>query len=171
MTALLAEDEPLRKQREEQQEKERREREQDIMDRFFRKFDLTGDSDLLLGYLRMFGSQLSIAEELKWEDDTYTLEPLTTECVNLLKGNRKEKERIINIVHARKERILIPSDEYMRRKFIDLLSAETNEKFVELVLKFNATLSCLAEERFIDKEELVAEEIPSSKVKVVGKEK
>ena len=58
-----------------------------------------------------------------------------------------------------------------RRKFIDLLSAETNEKFVELVLKFNATLSRLAEERFIDKEELVAEEIGASKVKVVGKEK
>lgn len=190
VTAVLAEDEPLRKQREEQHEKERGEHEEeerkkrekdiarrDSMEQSLRALGLSrfawvfpclreqaekilnkfiwkvGDvEDPIISSLRMFGSQLSIAEELKWEDDTYTLEPLISECTNLLKGNRQEKVRIINIVHARKERILLPSDEDMIKKFVDLLTAKTDEKFVEIVLKFNATLSRLAEERFIDKD-------------------
>jgi hypothetical protein len=35
---------------------------------------------------------------------------------------------------------------------------ETNEKFVETVLKFNAALGRLAEERFIEREELLSKE-------------
>jgi len=37
---------------------------------------------------------------------------------------------------------------------------ETNEKFVETVLKFNAALGRLAEERYVDKEELLSKETP-----------
>jgi len=46
----------------------------------------------------------------------------------------------------------------MRKKFNDLLNAETSEKFVKMVLKFNAALECLAEERFIDKQDLLSKE-------------
>ena len=196
VTALLAQIEPLRKQREEQQKKERQEREekerekreQDIarrdkleqnlrvlsLSRFAWIFPCTreqaekivnkfifkvGDvDDPIISSLHMVGKQLSIAEQLKWEDDTSGLKPLINECVNLLDGNGEEKQRIVNIMHARKERILIPSDEDMREKFVDLLSAETNEKFVKMALKFNAALSRLADERFIDKKELLSKE-------------
>lgn len=203
---LLAEDEPLLRQREEQEEKERREREEierkkreddmarwdrieqylrqatlsrfawmfpctreqaeKIVNKFISKVDISSDVDLIISSLRLVSSQLRIAEELKWGDDADNLGPLITECVNLLKGNSEEKQRIVIIMHARKERILIPSDEIMRRKFIDLLSAETNGKFVTMVLKFNAGLSRLVDERFIDKEELVADEMAPPKVKV-----
>lgn len=99
-----------------------------------------------------------VAEDLEWEDDTGDLKPLITECVNLLNGNSEEKQRIVNIMHARKERVLIPSDENMGRKFIDLLSTKTNEGFVEMVFKFNAALGRLAEERYVDTEELLNKE-------------
>ena len=195
VTAVLAEDEPLRKQREERQEKERRERaekekkrlEEDmarrhkheqtlralrlsdfawifpctkeqaekIVNRFIFKVDV---DDPIMSSLRMVGEQLRIAAELKWKDETRDIKPLITECVNLLNGNSEEKQRITIIMHARKERILIPSDEDMREKFVDLLSAKTNEEFVEMVLKFNAALSCLARERFIDTQELLSKE-------------
>ena len=116
--------------------------------------------DPIISSLHMVNKQLGIAEELKWEDSTSELKPLISECVNLLDGNADEKQRIIIVMHARKERILIPSDEDMRKKFIDLLSAETNEKFTELVLKFNAALGRLADERFIEKDELLGKETP-----------
>ncbi len=197
VTALLAQIEPLRKQREEQQkrerqereEKERKKREEDmarrdkfeqslrrvilsrlawifpctrgqaekIINRFILKVDVN-DSDPIISSLHMFNKQLSIAQELKWEDDTSGLKPLINECVNLLNGNGEEKQRIVNIMHARKERILVPSDENMRKKFIDLLSAKTNEEFVKMALKFNAALGRLADERFIDKQELLSKE-------------
>lgn len=133
-----------------------REQAEKIVNKFIFK---VGDvDDPIISSLHMVGKQLHIAEELKWEDDTSQLKPLITECVNLLNGNSEEKQRIVNIMHARKERILIPSDENMRKKFIDLLSAKTNEEFVKMALKFNAALGCLAKERFIDKEELLSKE-------------
>ena len=197
--AVLAEDEPLRKQREERQEKERQEHEEKekkrlkeamarrdkgeqslrrvILSRFAWAFPCTreqaekivnkyifkvdvNDNDIMIKSLRMVGSQLSIAEEFKWEDNTSDVKPLITECVNLLNGNSEEKQRVVIIMHARKERILTPSDEDMRRKFVDLLSAKTNEEFVEMVFKFNAALSRLAGERFIDTQELLSKETP-----------
>lgn len=198
VTAVLAEDEPLRKQREERQEKERREREEKekkrleedmarrykleqtlralrlsdfawifpctkeqaekIVNRFIFKVDDVDDP--IMNSLRMVGEQLRIAAELKWKDDTRNLKPLITECVNLLNGNSEEKQRITIIMHARKERILIPSDEDMRKKFVRLLSAKTKEEFVEMVFKFNATLSRLAKERFIDTQEFLSKETP-----------
>jgi len=196
VTAVLAEDEPLRKQREERQEKERREREEKekkrleedmarrykleqtlralslsdfawffpctkeqaekIVNRFIFKVDDV--DDLIMSSLRMVGEQLRIVAELKWEDETRNLKPLITECVNLLNGNSEEKQRITIIMHARKERILIPRDEDMRKKFVGLLSAKTNEEFAEMVFKFNAALSRLAKERFINTQELLSKE-------------
>ena len=127
-----------------------------IVNRFIFK---VGDAeDPIISSLHMVGEQLRIAAELKWKGDTTDLKPLITECVNLLNGNSEEKQRVVIIMHARKERILISSDEDMRKKFIDLLSTKTNEEFVEMVFEFNAALSHLAEERFVDKQELLSKE-------------
>jgi len=175
------------KERQEREEKERKKRQEDIArrDRIERNlragslsrfawmlpcsreqagkivnkflFKVSGD-DLIISSLRMVNKQLAIAEELKWGDDTTEVRPLITECSNLLDGNGEEKQRIVNITHARKERILIPSDEDMRGKFVDLLTAKTNEGFVEMVLKFNAALGRLADERFIDTQEFLSKE-------------
>ena len=198
MAALLAENEPLRKQREERQKRERQEREKEVkkkreedirrrdkLEHALRALSLSrfawifpcsrgqaekivnrfvwkvgNADDPIISSLHMVNKQLGIAEELKWEDSTSELKPLISECVNLLNGNSEEKQRIVNIMHIRKERILIPSDEDMRGKFIDLLSAATNEKFVKMALKFNAELGRLAEERFVDREELLGKEAP-----------
>jgi len=136
-----------------------REQAEKIVNKFLFKVSDNVD-DPIMSSLHMVNKQLSIAQELKGEDNTTDLKPLITECVNLLNGNSEEKQRIVNIMHARKERILIPSDEDMRKKFVDLLSAETNEKFVKMALKFNAALGHLADERFVDTEELLSKETP-----------
>ena len=200
VTALLEQNEPLRKQRQKQQERERQEREEKerkkrqeditrrdgiernlravslsslawifpcsrkqaekIVNKFIWKVDVDSDVDLIMVSLHMVNKQLGIAEELKWGDDTTELKPLINECVNLLDGNGDEKQRIVNIMHARKERILIPSDEDMREKFVDLLTAKTNRDFVKMALKFNAALGRLANERFMDTKELFSKETP-----------
>lgn len=124
---------------------------------FIQKVDVN-DSDPIISSLYMVNKQLGIAEELKWEDDTTELSSLINECANLLNGHGEEKRRIVIIMYDRKEKILIHSDGDVRKKFADLLSAEPNEESVEMVLKFNAALGHLAEERFIDKEELFSKE-------------
>ncbi len=155
VTALLEQIEPLRKQREEQQEKERQEREE--KERKKRQEDWARSDkigqNLRAGSLSRFAwifpcsreQAEKIVNKFIWKVDTLIAE---------------EKQRIVNIMHARKERILNPSDEDMRKKFVDLLSAETNEKFVKMALKFNAALGRLAEQRFIKKEELLSKETP-----------
>jgi len=190
VTVLLAEDKPLRKQRQEQEVKKeeslmqarlnelawvfpcRRNKAGQIINNLIWN-DVHGDVDRI-GSLYRIGFLLMMAEDLEWKDNTSDLKPLVTECANLLRGNWEETERIMDVVYRRKKRILIPSDEDMEGKYLhmlDLLTTEVYERSVEMVFKFNAALSRLAEERFIDKEELVAEEIPASKVKIVGKRK
>ena len=177
MTALLEENEPLRKQRQKRQEKERREREereekrqeslmQIHLNELAWAFPCRRDQakkilDRLVCYDVPVGWLLLIAEDLEWEDNTSGLKPLITECANLLKGNRKETERIMGIVCTRKKRILIPSDKDMEEKYLhmlNLLTREEKDRSVEMVFKFNAALSRLAEERFIDTEELLSKE-------------
>ena len=181
VTALLAENEPLRKQRQEQKVK----KEQSLMQARLREFawvfpcrrhqaenivnrlisnDVRGDVDHI-GPLYRVGLLLMMAEDLGWEDDTSDLKPLITECLNLLKGNWEETERIMGIMYRRKQRVLIPSDEDMEEKYLHMLDLLTggvtggvNERSVEMVFKFNAALSRLAEERFIDTEELLNKE-------------
>jgi len=122
--------------------------------------DVPGDIDRT-GALYRLGLLLMAAEDLEWKDDTSGLKPLVTECANLLRGNWEEVERIMDVVYRRKKRILIPSDEDMEGKYLhmlDLLTTEANERSVEMVLKFNAALSRLAEERFIDTQALLSKE-------------
>lgn len=178
ITTLLEEDEPLHKQRQEQEAKKEewlmrvrlndlawvfpcgRDQAEKIINRFLWKLSDDID-DPLLASLEIVGEQLHIAEHLGWEDDTSNLRPLISECANLLKGNWEEIDRIIGIIYSRKNQILIPSDEDMEEKYsymIDLLAKGVYEPFVEVVLKFNAALGHLAEERFIEKEELLNKE-------------
>jgi len=177
MTALLAEDAPFRKQRQEQKVKKeeslmqarlnelawvfpcRRDKAGQIINKLIWN-DVRGDIDRT-GALYRLGLLLRTAEDLEWKDDTSGLKPLITECANLLRGNWEEAERIMGVVYRRKKRILIPSDEDMEGKYLhmlDLLTTEVYERSVEMVFKFNAALSRLAEERFIDKQELLSKE-------------
>ena len=55
-------------------------------------------------------------------------------------------------------------DQTRREKFVDLLTAKTNKDFVKMALKFNAALGCLAEERFIEKDELLNKETTAGMV-------
>ena len=177
VTALLAEDEPLRKQRQEQKVKKeeslmqarlnelawvfpcRRDKARQIINKLISN-DVRGDVDRT-GALCRVGLLLMMAEDLEWKDNTSDLKPLVTECANLLRGNWEEVERIMDVVYRRKKRILIPSDEDMEGKYLhmlDLLTTEGYERAVEMVFKFNAALSRLADERFIDIEELLSKE-------------
>jgi len=141
-----------------------REQAEKIVNKFIWKVDVNSDIDPIISSLHMVNKQLGIAEELKWGDDTTELNPLINECANLLDGNGEEKQRIVNITHARKERILTPKDEKMREKFVDLLNAETNKEFVETVFKFNAAIGRLAKERYVDTEELLNKETTAGMV-------
>jgi len=177
VTALLAEDEPLRKQRQEQKVKKeeslmqarlnelawvfpcRRDKARQIINKLISN-DARGDVDCT-GALCRVGHLLMTAEGLGWEDDTSGLKSLVAECANLLRGNWEETERIMDVEYRRKKRILIPSDEDMEGKYLhmlDLLTTEVYERSVEMVFKFNAALSRLAKERFINKEELLSKE-------------
>ncbi len=177
VTALLAENEPLRKQRQEQKAKKeeslmqarlnelawvfpcRRDKARQIINKLISN-DVRGDVDRT-GVLYRVSHLLMTAEDLEWKDNTSDLKPLVTECANLLRGNWEEVERIMEVVYRRKKRILIPSDEDVEGKWLhmlDLLTTEVYERAVEMVFKFNAALSRLAEERFVDTEELLSKE-------------
>ena len=180
VAALWDENELLRKQRREQEVKEEVSLTQDCLDKLAWVFPcrreqvekllsrLVDNANLYFNgvdSLRYVRDLLIDAEYLEWEEDTRYLKPLITECANLLKSNWEDKERIIGILYERKKRILIPSDEDMEKKYfrmIDLLTGEVNEHSVEMVFKFNAALGRLAEERYVDREELLSKETPEA---------
>lgn len=178
VTALLAENEPLRKHRQEEEAKKEeslmqaslnelawffpcsRDQARKIVDNLVLKDPR--DVDCISSLYRV-SHFLLVAEDLEWRDNTSGLKPLITECTNLLKGDSAEVERIISILYERNIQILIRSDKDMEEKYSDvtdllLLTGEIDERSAEIILKFNAALARLAEERNIDKEELLAEE-------------
>lgn len=183
VTALLDENEPIRKQRQEREVKKeeslmrarlnelawifpcRRDQAEKILNGLVSK-DVYGDTDRIRALHRV-GLLLIVAEDIEWGDNIRDLKPLITDCANLLKGNWNETERIIGVLYERKKRILIPSDEDMEKKYLhtlELLTLEVNEHSVEMVLKFNAALGRLADERFIEKEDLLNKEATAEPV-------
>ena len=173
VTALLDENESLRRQHRQEEGKKaeslmearlnelawlfpcRRDQARKIVER------LVFSDDDQVGALHDVGFLTSIADDLEWEENADPLKPLLTECANLLKGNWDETERIMCIEYERKKQILVPGDEDMEKKYLhmlDLLTVEVNEHSVEMVFKFNAALGRLAEERYLDKGEFLAEE-------------
>lgn len=170
VAALLEENEPLRKQRKEQEEKERESLRQLLLEELAWVFPC-GRDQLKKIVDRLVWNDVPVVlllmrvEDLEWEDDTSALKPLITECANLLKGKWEVRERIIGIAYRRKKEILIPSDKGMEEKYfnmLDSLTGEVNEHSAEMVLKFNAALGHLAEERFVDREELLSKETPEA---------
>lgn len=117
----------------------------------------------------MLGSQLAAVNELEWESAMDELEPLCREFVNIIRGHPKERDRIKDIMLQRRERILTAHDEDAIGAFDEWLNSEDDGEFVEGVLKLNGIFKRLAEERYIDIDELQQQEAPKVKVKVKQK--
>lgn len=111
----------------------------------------------------VLGSQLTLVNELKWEDDMDDLEPLRREFLNIITGHPGEKDKIIEIMNQRRERILTVRDEDVTNAFNEWLNSEEDEEFVEGSLKLSGIFSRLAEERYIDTDELLKKEALLSK--------
>jgi len=191
LTPILNEDDKLRSQRLEREEKERQEQaakrskgyetlRQHYIDALpgyipcpkyaesvVNKFLYEYGYDSWAGAL---GSQLGAVNELKWESDMDELEPLCREFVNIVRGHPEEKEKIKDIMLQRRERILTAHDEDAIGAFDEWLNSEEDEEFVEGVFKLNGIFRRLAEERYIDIDELLEQEA-SRKEKVKVKQK
>ncbi|MBA7707390.1 hypothetical protein ES703_116262 [subsurface metagenome] len=106
----------------------------------------------------VLGSQLALVGELKWADDMDELEPLSREFLNIITGHPEEKGKIIEVVNQRRERILTAHDEDIIDAFDEWLNSEEDEEFVEGALKLSGIFRRLAEERYIDADELLKKE-------------
>ncbi len=106
----------------------------------------------------VLGSQLALVDELKWDDDIDNLEPLFHEFLNIITGHPGEKDRVIEVMNRRRERILTARDEDVTNAFNAWLNSEKDEEFVEGALKLSGIFRCLAEERYIDTDELLKKE-------------
>ena len=109
-------------------------------------------------WARMLGSQMAMVNELKWEDDMDDLEPLFHEFLNIITGHPGEKDKIIEVMNQRRERILTARDEDVTNAFNEWLNSEEDEEFVEGALKLSGIFSRLADERYIDTDELLKKE-------------
>lgn len=188
LTSVLDEDDKLRSQRLEREEKERQEQTakrrkgyetlrqhyiealplyipcpkyaESVVNRFLYEY---GYDD----WAGALGSQLSIVNELEWESNMDKLEPLCREFVNIIRGHPEEKNRIKDVMLQRRERILTAHDEDTINAFEGWLNSEDDEEFVEGVFKLNGIFKRLAEERYIDIDELLEQEASrKEKVKV-----
>ena len=111
-----------------------------------------------LDWARVLGSQMAMVNELKWEDDMDDLEPLFHEFLNIITGHPREKDKIIEVMNQRRERILTVRDEDVTNAFNEWLNSEEDEEFVEGALKLSGIFRRLAEERYIDTDELLKKE-------------
>ena len=176
---VLEEDVKLEKERLEREEKERQEqaarskREHDTLWRYYTDIiswyipcpkyteDVVRTFLVKNGYAdwaRVLGAQLAMVDELKWEDDMDKLEPLFHEFLNVITGHPGEKYKIIEVMNQRRERILTARDEDVTNAFNEWLNWEGDEEFVEGALKLSGVFSRLAEERYIDIDELMKQE-------------
>lgn len=116
------------------------------------------------------GSQLAMVNELQWRDDMDELQPLCREFLNIITGHPEEKRSIVQIMAKRRERIVTARDEDLLSAFDEWLNFEDGEEFVKGVLKLSGMLNRLAQERYIDIDELLEQET-SRKEKVKVKQK
>ncbi len=110
------------------------------------------------GWAEVLGSQLGLVDELKWEDDMDDLEPLFREFLNIITGHPEEKDKIIEVMAQRRQRLLTPRDEDIIDAFNEWLNSEEDGEFVEGALKLSGIFRRLAEERYIDIDELMKQE-------------
>ena len=104
------------------------------------------------------GSQLAMVNELQWGDDMDELQPLCREFLNIVTGHPEEKRSIIQIMVKRRERIVTARDEDFINAFDEWLNFEDSEEFVKGALKLSGMLNRLAQERYIDIDELLEQE-------------
>ncbi len=114
-------------------------------------------------WAKVLAAQLTLVNELKWADDMGELEPLSREFLNIITGHPGEKARIIEVMEQRRRRILTAGDFDATEAFNAWLNSEDDEEFVVGALKLTAILRHLAEERYIDTEELLEQEAPPPK--------
>lgn len=107
----------------------------------------------------VLGSQLALVDDLKWEDDMDDLEPLFHVFLNIITGHPRQKDKIIEVMNQRRERILTVRDEDVTNAFNGWLNSEEDEEFVEGALKLSGIFSRLAKERYIDTDELLGKEV------------
>ena len=117
----------------------------------------------------VLGSQLALVDELKWDDDLDKLKPLFHEFLNIITGHPEEKRSIIQIMVKRRGRILTARDEDVINAFDEWLNSEGDKEFVEGALKLSGMLNRLAQERYINIDELMKQE--ASPPEVTAKEK
>ena len=86
------------------------------------------------------------------------LEPLRREFLNIITGHPGEKDKIIEVMNQRRERILTVRDEDVTNAFNEWLNSEEDEEFVEGALKLSGIFSRIAEEMYIDNDELLKQE-------------
>ena len=106
----------------------------------------------------VLGEQLAAVDQLRWEDDTKALKPIFQEFLNIITGHPEEKERIIEEMNRRRLRILTARDEDIINAFNEWLNSEEDEEFVAGTLKLAGIFRRLAEERYIDIDELMKQE-------------
>ena len=109
-------------------------------------------------WARVLGSQLGLVNELEWEDDMDDLELLCHKFLNIITGHPEEKDKIIEVMAQRRLRILTTSDEDIIDAFTEWLNWEEDEEFVKGALKLAGIFRRLAEERYIDIDELLKQE-------------
>ena len=109
-------------------------------------------------WARVLSSQLAMVGELEWEDDMEKLEPLSHELLNIVTGHPGEKYKIIEVMNRRRERILTVRDEDATDAFNGWLNWEGDEEFVEGALKLSGIFRRIAEQRYIDIDELLKQE-------------
>ncbi|GAI65260.1 unnamed protein product, partial [marine sediment metagenome] len=179
LTPILDQDDKLRSQRLEQEEKKRQEETErrikgyETLRRHYihvlpwyipcPKYAESVVSEFLgdYGYDRwagVLGSQLTMVNELEWESDVGELEPLRREFLNIVIGHPGEKPEIKDIMLQRRDRILTAHDKDATDAFDKWLNSEDDEEFVEGVLKLSGIFNRLAEERYIDIDELLEQE-------------
>lgn len=109
-------------------------------------------------WAKELGSQMAMVDKLEWEDDMDELEPLSQEFLNIITGHPKEKGRVIEVMEQRSRRILTARDEDATEAFNAWLNSEGDEEFVEGALKLAGIFRHLAEQRYMDVEDLLKQE-------------
>ena len=113
---------------------------------------------------------------LSWTNDTMTVSASSEEAgkvegtlpvqadkpdrvgLNIITGHPEEKRGIIQIMVKRRERIVTARDEDLINAFDEWLNFEDGEEFVKGALKLSGIFRRLAEERYIDIDELMKQE-------------
>jgi len=111
------------------------------------------------GWAEMLGTQMAMVDKLEWEDDMDELEPLAQEFLNIIIGHPKEKEKVIEVMEQRSRWLLTARDEDAANAFTGWLNSEEDEEFVEGALKLAGIFRRLAEQRYIDVEDLLKQEV------------